>query len=260
MRKVGFLFLFFGMSATAQDAMRWIRQGDSLDQALDAQGAYEAYQRAAEGDSTNNLARVKIAEKIIQFANEIPRSAEQRKKYRDAESLIRRSIKEDSSNIFAYYVLFEIFDKQAAEESGSARRAIFSEWKKLNDRILALDTLQNQTYRWLGIWHREVYGVSWVTKTWSRIWSDGYQNASLENSVDLLRKAASLDSFSCGNLVEMGKTLTLMEQWAAADSVFLKAVSVPVRSKRDHKIQRDARHWRELLSEKRYSELELAIE
>jgi tetratricopeptide (TPR) repeat protein len=261
------LFVFFVMivlgpvsALGAQTVSQLIGQGDTFHKQFDTFNAFKAYKTAAESDSTNFEALWKMTYELIEMGNELPKSADQKNKYKEAEASARKAVLLNPNHAKGHWVLALAFEKVALDETGNERIRLLNQLRLEAEKGLGVNPKEDACHHLLGRWHRTVSNIGWVTKTWSKIFATSLPPASLEKSVEHFKKAIELNGNDLSHRLELGKTYVCMEKWNEAKEIFDKVGTMTLLTKNDRKWQRDAANYLQLLKTSSYSDLRDAVQ
>lgn len=244
----------------AQTASQLIGQGDAFHKQFDTYNAYKSYKSASETDSTNFEALWKMANELIEMGNELPKSPDQKTKYAEAESMARRAVQLNPNHSKGHLVLAMAIEKVALNETGGDRIRLLNRLHAEAEKGLAINPQEDGCHHLLGRWNRTITNIGWLSKTWLRIFSGSFPQASGEHAIDHFKKAISINANDLSHYLELGKTYVYMEKWNDAKEGFEKVMTLPIVTKSDRKWQRDANNYLELLKTANYSELKDAVQ
>jgi tetratricopeptide (TPR) repeat protein len=148
----------------------------------------------------------------------------------------------------------------ALDKSGSDRIKLLNKARLSAEKALVINPNEDLGYDLLGRWHREMTETSWFTKTYSNLFVVSTPSASYDAALEQFKKAIEINQNNVSHYVELGKTYVLLEKWELAGESFEKSLLLPVNQKADSKLQREAKHYLQLLQQGHHTELTDIIE
>ncbi len=257
---VPFIFETTVDELAAQTAGQFIAQGDVFHNQFDTFNAFKAYQSASQADSTNFEALWKMANELIDMGNELPKSADQKNKYAEAETIARKAVQLNPNHSKGRLVLAMAIEKVALNETGNDRIRLLNRLHTEADKGLAINPQEDGCHHLLGRWNRSIAAISWLSRTWTRIFSGGFPQASNDKAIEHFKKAIAINDGDLSHYLELGKTYVALEKWSDAKEAFEKVIAMPMVTKSDRKWQRDANNYLQLLKTPNYSDLKDAVQ
>ena len=204
-----------------------VAAGDSAIARLDLAAATTAYTEAHRADPGSYEAAWKLARAIADRATLTPAVDAQKRLCQQAESLARAAVAIDPDGTKGHAFLAVVLGKQALFVGGKTKVRLSREIKAEAEKALALDANEDLPHHVLGVWNREVVEVSGVLKFFANTFLGGIPKASLEESLNHLRRAAELGPTVIPHRVELGITLASAKRYRDAETELVRALDMP---------------------------------
>jgi tetratricopeptide (TPR) repeat protein len=224
----------------ANEAERFIAEGDSLYALFDYAAALSRYQAAVAFDSTLSEPLWKSARSLVDAGNK----AEKKKKkelYTNAVRFARWAVRVNPDDSYAHLYDAIAVGKLALLEGGKTKIRLSEEVRRETLKAIKLDPGNDSAYHVLARWHREVANLSGILKAFAKILYGGVPaGASNDSSVYYFKKAVSINPGHINHHLELGRTYMMMKQWESAEKELEQAISLPVAEVNDPDYKREA--------------------
>ena len=201
--------------------------GDSAIALLDLNAATAAYRQALRADPRSYEAAWKLSRAIADRATLTPNAADQRRLCQQAESLAQVAVALNPRGSKGHAFLAVALGKQATFVGGKTKVRLSREIKAEADRTLALDPNDDLAHHVLGVWNREVVEVSGILRFFAQTFLGGIPEASIDDALAHLRKAAELRPDVIPHRVELGITLASARRYGDAEQELVRALEMP---------------------------------
>jgi tetratricopeptide (TPR) repeat protein len=218
----------FAMAADADPAVAaLLAAGDSAMARLDLSDATKAYTQAHHDDPNSYEAAWKLARAFADSATLSPSTAAQERLCRQAETAARAAVALRPNGAKGHAFLAVALGKLALFVGGKQKVRLSHQIEAEADTALALDPNENLAHHVLGVWNREVAGLSGFLRFFATTLYGKLPQASLDQALDHLRKAASLRPDVIPHRVELGITLAAAHQYPEAEKELERALKMP---------------------------------
>ena len=95
----------------------------------------------------------------------------------------------------------------------------------------------------LGIYYREIAGLSWLERAFANTFLGGVPSGSYEESVSMLKKALSIDQNMIVANFQLAKTYRQMDMESEEKTLLQKVLKLPIRDFRDKFAKEKAQKW-----------------
>jgi tetratricopeptide (TPR) repeat protein len=204
-----------------------IAAGDSALAHLDLRAATEAYRQARRSAPASYEAAWKLARARVDQATLSADRADQKRLCQEADTLAHAAVALDSTDSKGHAYLAIALGRLALFEGGKRKVVLSRIVKAEAERALALNPREDLAHHVLGVWNREVVGLSGVLKFFARILYGKIPDASLDAALDHLRQAAALRPDVIPHRVELGITLAAGKRYREARGELEAALAMP---------------------------------
>lgn len=215
------------MTAKAESAAEAIAAGDAAVEAFDLDAALAAYRRALDADPESYEAAWKLARARLDEATLLPDDEDEGEILQEAERLARRAIEANPDGTMGRTFLAIALGRRAQAARGRRRVELSREVKSQAEAAIELDPDVDLPYHVLGVWHREMAGLSAVLRRLAEWIYGGLPSASFDEAAANLRRAAELAPEVVAHRVELGITLAAMNRRSEAREVLEGAIEMP---------------------------------
>ncbi|MEE9144883.1 MAG: hypothetical protein V3U06_08970 [Candidatus Binatia bacterium] len=149
--------------------------------------------------------------------------------YLIAEKYARMAVKANPDSTWGHFYVATSLGKIANQSSTSRQIDLSFEIREAIKKAIALDPQNGFAYHVYGVWHRklaEIGQMGRVVVSWI-LWRSVPQG-SLEESVDYLKKAISLNPKAISHRLELGRTYMAIGQWNLARDFLESVQELPV--------------------------------
>ncbi|HKJ69817.1 MAG TPA: tetratricopeptide repeat protein [bacterium] len=202
--------------------------------------ALEVLNQAAEQASDNAEVLWRIARAYYDKGILAPES-EKESLYVESDKYARKAVETDSTNADAHVWVAIAVGKVALERGGKEKVELSREVKEEAEQAIRLDPEHDIAYHVLGRWHYEVATLSWVLKAVAKVVYGGLPEASIDESIRLLRQAATLAPEHINHHLQLAKSYTENNQDAEARQELQQALRLSPREIEDPEHLQEAR-------------------
>ncbi len=227
-----------GSGSAAEPPAAAIERADRLEDGGDYAGAISAYLAILKGNEAAVLWRISRA---YSDQGEVVSPDQQVQLYDLAIDYGRRAVQADPQGSDSHALLAVALGKKALFVSGKEAVNLSKEILAEGQRAIALDPKNFIPYIVLGIWNREVANLNIIERAAAKILYGGVPKASMEASVDMLRKAISLRPDSLKAHLELGLTYAWMGEKENARAELTKVIEGKKVRALDDKAKAEAR-------------------
>jgi tetratricopeptide (TPR) repeat protein len=225
-----------------QQALEFLRAGDSLYAAFDYAGALSQYQAAVSLDTTLAEAMWKCARSFVDAGDRAEDKKQRRELYVSAVRYARWAVRVAPQDSRAHLWDAIAVGKLALFEGGKKKIALSKEVRREALAAIARDSTNDSAYHVLARWHREVANLSGVLKVFAKILYGGVPpGASNDSALYYFEKAIALKPTHINHYLELGKTYMELDRWEDAAKALEKALSLPRAELNDERYQEEAK-------------------
>lgn len=203
--------------------------------------AIDGYRELLRADPKNYEATWKLARAINDQAIGMKRSKEQKERFVEAQQLAEQATKLNPKDSKGFLYLSIAEGKVALFEGGKTKVQLGKKVKTHAEKAIELNPGEDLAYHVLGIWHREMATLNPILKAFAQWFYGKLPDASLDSSVENLKKATELNAKGVANYVELGVTYMEMKKWPEAKTAFEKALSIGKQYPADESYLRQAK-------------------
>jgi tetratricopeptide (TPR) repeat protein len=200
--------------------------GDSALVRLDLGAATAAYTQAHRAAPRSYEAAWKLARALADQATLSTKAADQKRLCQQAASLARAAVALEPTGAKGHAFLAVALGKLALFEGGKDKVRLSHEIQAEADTALELDPNEDLAHHVLGVWNREVAGLSGLLRFFATALYGKVPRGSLEDALDHLRKAATLRPDVLPHRVELGITLAAARRYPEAEKELERALSM----------------------------------
>ncbi len=216
------------------DVAQLHRNADRLYREFKAKEAAEELLKILSWDAENFEALVKLARAHIDLGDMIPESVpgwqeKRMNEYRSAEDYARKAVAVNPGSTWGHlYVAASLGNiavispvARQIELAGAIRDAI--------EKSISLDARNGFAYHAYGVWHRKMAEIGKMSRiVASVVYGRSLPAGSMEQSVEYLKKAITLNPTVIVSRLELARTYIAMEDWPAARSLLSSIRELPV--------------------------------
>jgi len=153
--------------------------------------------------------------------------AKQKQLFVEAEQAARLAVRLQPADAKGHAFLAVAVGRLALFEGGRRKVELSREVKSAAETALALNPAEDVACHTLALWHREMVELNWALKKVAELLYGRFPPASLDESLRLLRRAVAAAPDVIAHRVELGRTLVVARQWAAAKQELDCALALP---------------------------------
>lgn len=221
------------VAAQADDIEGTIKKGDALDAQLKTQQALDFFLNAEKQAPANAELLRRVAREYGESMADTGSPSAKRALGEKALAYARRAVACDPRNAMAQLALAICYGRLAPLEDNRTKIAYSRLVKEYADRSLALDPNVDLTYHVLGVWNYELASLNSLMRALAEMIYGSLPQASYEEAVRDLQKAAALNPNRLANYVELSRTYCAMGNAACARQEANRALAMPDREKDD---------------------------
>lgn len=184
-------------------------------------------------DPQNAEALSKIARAYVDIGDTIPESepdwqGKRLKQYRSAEEYARKAVQADPNLTWGHFYVAASLGKIAMLLPMPKQLDLSREVRTEVENAIAADPQNGFAYHLYGIWHRKMAEIGQMRRVLANVvlWRS-VPKGSLEESVEYLTKAVSLNPRVIAHYLELGRTYIAMGQWQLARKALSYARELP---------------------------------
>lgn len=230
-RSLFFAVCLIAVTAGAQPlwagAAEKIAAGDAALAKFDLEGAITAYREARQLAPDNYESAWKLTRALVDKSTLTKDRDAQKDLIIEAEKLAREAVQLDPKQSKGHTYLAIAVGKLALFEGGKRKVTLSDEVKAEAQKAINLDPQDDLAYHVLGIWNREVAELNWVLRKFAELLYGKFPEASLDEAIRDLQRAAKLAPDIIPHQVELGITLADARKWADAKAVLDRGVAMP---------------------------------
>ena len=207
-------------------------------------------------DPRNHEALARLSRAHIDIGDSIPESQadwQERKirEYRSAENYARRAIEADPESTWGYFYLAASLGTRAGVSPVEKQVEMAEEIRRAVEKAIALDPQNGFAYHVYGVWHRRMAEIGAMSRVFASIlYGRSLPGGSLEESVEFLKKAVSLNPSVIVSRLELARTHVARHEWAAARAQLNAVAQLPVKFSDDAKHKRHALELQEEIKDR----------
>lgn len=216
------------------DVAQLHRNADRLYREFKAKEAAEELLKILSWDAENFEALVKLSRAHIDLGDMIPESVpgwqeKRMNEYRSAEDYARKAVAVNPGSTWGHFYVAASLGNIAVispvarqiELAGAIRDAI--------EKSISLDARNGFAYHAYGVWHRKMAEIGKMSRiVASVVYGRSLPAGSMEQSVEYLKKAITLNPTVIVSRLELARTYIAMEDWPAARSLLSSIRELPV--------------------------------
>jgi tetratricopeptide (TPR) repeat protein len=219
----------------APEVSQLIQEADRLHGEFNPTAAAVELQKAIKLEPQNVEALARLARAHIDIGDLIPESLadwrERRiREYRRAESYARRAIKADPRSTWGYFYVAASLGTMAGLLPVAQQLEIADEIRDAAEKAVAQDPQNGFAYHALGVWHRRIAEIGGGSRMVVSLWyGRSLPKGDLEQSLELLKKAVSLNPAVIVSRLELARTHAARGEWAAARAQLKFVADLPAK-------------------------------
>lgn len=210
-----------------------VKKGDAHDVRFQSDQALEFYLPAEQLQPANAALLVKISRQYALKMNDLPNKNAKLTAGRTALGYAKRAVKADGKSSDAHLSVAICLGKLTPHLGAREKVEMSREIKQEADLAVKLNPQSDLAWQVLGRWHQELANIGFATRTLAKIVYGGLPQASNERAVECFRKAMALNPKRLVHVIELGRTLELMDQDDAARKYLQQGLAMPDRDKDD---------------------------
>jgi tetratricopeptide (TPR) repeat protein len=230
----------------SSETARLLEEADLLYSAFKTKETLQVLTRVLEIDPRNHEAMAKSARVYLDFGDAVPESDPQWrekkiKHYATAERYARQAIEADRESTWGHFYLAASLGKTATVSPISRQLELAPEIRAAAEKAIALDPSNGYAYHVYGVWHRRLAEIGQMQRflATTLFWRSVPQG-SLDKSVELLRKAASLNPRVIIHQLELAKTYVATGKFDLARQHLQRALELPIQFSDDPQNKKEA--------------------
>ena len=225
-----------------------LAEGDTLYRQFDNRRALDAYEQAYRLDSARYAVLLRLARTHNDYGRDL--LAEQNKDaaeqhFDQAVAYARALEAQYPEEAESYYQVAAAIGNLAVFKGGREKVKIGRAVEQYCRRAIALDATHAMAYVALGIFYREVAGLSGLQRAFAKVLFGGVPGGSMEDAVRMLERAVELEPELLAAHYELAWTYHAMNRPADAAAYWQKVLGLPPKSTPD---LRSKTHAQEMLN------------
>ncbi|HXG51216.1 MAG TPA: tetratricopeptide repeat protein [candidate division Zixibacteria bacterium] len=163
--------------------------------------------------------------------------AKRLEEYRIAERLARKAVAVDPGSTWGHFYVAWSLGNIAMISPVGTQIDLAGEIRSAVERAIALDPGNGFAYHVYGVWHRKMAEIGRMSRLFANVvYGRSIPRGSLEQSVELLKKAIALNPGVIVSRLELAQSYIAAENWAQARALLRSIEPLPIR------FSDDARH------------------
>ena len=197
-------------------------------------------------DGRNFEALIKLARAHVDIGDLIPENGSdwkerKMKEYGVAEDYARRAVKVDSQSAWGHFWIAASVGNIAMVSPISRQVDLAGEIRDEVEKALALDPNNGLAYHVYGVWHRKVAEIGAASRVLaSVIYGRSLPNASVEKSIEYLKRAVALNPRTIVSRLELARSHVAKEEWEPARTLLKSTPELPIQFSDDAKNKQKA--------------------
>jgi tetratricopeptide (TPR) repeat protein len=225
-RSLWLALCLFGIVRVVQ-AQQDIATGDAALAKFDLDSALRAYRAGYARSPDDYEAAWKLARALIDKSMLSKDSIDQKQFCTEAEQLARAAVKLNYGDSKGHTYLAVAVGKLALYEGGKRKVELAIEVKREADRAIRRNNKEDIAYHVLGVWNREIAELNWFLRKFAEMLYGQFPNATLDDAIQDLERAAQIAPNVVPHRVELGNTLASARRWQEANDNLEKALVMP---------------------------------
>lgn len=219
---------------------RLLAKADELYAAFKPEEALDELKKVLQRDPENHEALSKASRAYIDIGDMISESEpdwrqKRIEQYRLAEEYARKAVKADPDSTWGYFYVAASLGKIALLSPVSKQIELSWEIQQQIEKAIALDPENGFAYHAYGVWHRKMAEIGQMKRMMAAVFYwDTIPQGTLQNSVEYLKKAISLNPRVIVSHFELAKTYMAMERWQLARQSLENVQKLPIQFSDDH--------------------------
>lgn len=216
------------------EVSRLLRRADLLYAEFKPKEAHAELLKVLELDPENHEALAKMARVYVEFGDMVPESDsdwqdQKVQHYLIAEEFARKAVKADPNSTWGHFYVAVSLGKIANLSPVSKQVDLAEEIREAVEKAIALDPQNGYAYHVYGVWHRKMAEIGQMSRALASVilWRS-IPKGSLDQSVEYLRKAVSINPAVIASRLELGRTYVAMGKYALARTFLRSVSSLPV--------------------------------
>jgi tetratricopeptide (TPR) repeat protein len=212
-----------------------IKRADRLHSQFKPRDAAVELQKVLSFEPRNIEALAKLARAHIDIGDSIPASfsdwRERRiREYRRAESYARQAIRADPNSTWGHFYLAASLGTMAGVLPVAKQVEIADEIRSAAETAIVLDPQNGFACHALGVWHRRMAEIGEGSRMVASLWyGRTLPKGDLDKSVELLKRAVSLNPNIIVSRLELARSYAAREEWSEARAQLRWVADLPVR-------------------------------
>ena len=223
------------------DILRWHKNADRLYRQFKPREAAGELQKILQLDAGNFEALIKMARAFIDIGDQIPESGadwkeRKLKEYSVAEDYAHKAVRVDASSTWGHFWVAASIGNIAMVSPLSKQLDLAVDIRDAVERAIALDPNNGLAYHVYGVWHRKVAEIGGASRMLaSVVYGRSVPSASLEKSVEYLKKAVALNPRIIVSRLELARSYIATEQRPQARAMLQAIPDLPIQFSDDAK-------------------------
>jgi tetratricopeptide (TPR) repeat protein len=210
-----------------------VEKGDAHDVRFQSDQALAFYLPAEALQPDNAALLVKISRQYALKMNDLADKNAKITAGRMALQYARRAVKADAQFSDAHLSVAICLGKLTPFLGAREKVETSREIKQAADLAVKLDPQSDLAWQVLGRWHQELANIGFAIRTLAKVIYGGLPPASNERAAECFRKAMALNPKRLVHVIELGRTLALMDQDDEARKFLRNGLAMPDRDKDD---------------------------
>jgi tetratricopeptide (TPR) repeat protein len=195
----------------------------------------------------NFEALIKMARAHVDIGDLIPEEGPEWKErkvkeYTAAEAYARKAVKVDPQSTWGHFWIAASLGNIAMVAPISRQLELAGEIRDEVEKALALDPKNGPAYHVYGVWHRKVAEIGAAKRLLATVvYSRPLPQGSLEESVELLKRAVALNPATIISRLELARSYIANEDWEPARAMLKSIADLPIQFSDDARNKQKAK-------------------
>ena len=230
-------------TAQGEGVMEYVQAGDSFYEKGDPYGALEQYTLASEYDENSYDVLWRLSRCYRKMGALAKKKKDLIMNTMKAREYAVKAVEVDPGRFEGHLSLADASSRIVAHAPFSKVYKYILDIKLSAEKAIKLNPSSDRAYLILGVWHRKISEATWIQKTLIKAFWGSVPEASLDESVSLLRNAVELDGTRIRHHYELAMSYKAQGDPVSAAASFEKVLKCTPQNKWDEEVLGESKKY-----------------